>query len=76
MRRPGEPDDRLAVITPDQVEQLPAGPLREGSFVVYCGNERRVSERFVMALRAMGVEADLFHEDVAPLNNNPHREDN
>jgi hypothetical protein len=44
---------------PDQVEQLPASPLREGS-VVYCGNVRQVSEGFAIALRATGVGADIL----------------
>jgi hypothetical protein len=69
-------DDGLPVATPDQVERLPVGLLRESSFAAYCGNERQVSEGFAIALRAMGVEADLSHEDIAPPNNNPNREDN
>jgi hypothetical protein len=76
VRRPADPDDGLVVTAPDQVERLPADLLRESSFIVYYGNERQVSEGFAIALRAMGVEADLFREDIAQPDNNPNREDN
>jgi len=76
VRRPADLDDKLVVPTRYQVERLPADPLRESSVIVYCGNEQQVSEGFAIALRAMGVEANIFHEGIALPANNPNREDN
>ena len=54
----------------------PADPLRESSLIVYCGNAQQVSEGFAIALRAMGVEANFLHGDIALPATSPNREDN
>jgi hypothetical protein len=69
------PHDLYVVPTRDQVERLSAHPLRESSVVVYCGNEQQVSEGFAVALRAMGVEANILQADVALLATSTNRED-
>jgi hypothetical protein len=60
------PGVRRSADLESQVERLPADPLGEGSFVVYCGNAQQVSEGFAIALRAMGVGADILLADDAP----------
>jgi hypothetical protein len=52
-------EDRLSSPIPDPAGPWPAYPLREGSVDVYCGNARRVSEGFALALRAMGLEPGI-----------------
>jgi hypothetical protein len=48
-----------APIATEVRQRQPAGPLRESSLIVYCGNARQVSEGFAIALRTMGVEANF-----------------
>jgi rhodanese-related sulfurtransferase len=56
-------DDRKQP-TRDPVEPLPPDPPRESSLVVYCGNAQQVSEGFAIALRAMGIGADIVGADI------------
>lgn len=42
VRRATDVEDTLVGFVPEQVEQLPLDPLREGSVVVYCGNAQEV----------------------------------
>jgi hypothetical protein len=65
VRRPADSDDQLVVPARNHVGPAPTDLLRESSLVVYCGNEQQVREGFTLALRAMGVEVDHFHEDIA-----------
>jgi hypothetical protein len=39
-------EDKRVVPSRDQAERLPADPVRESSFVVYCGNAQQVREGF------------------------------
>ena len=66
VRRPTDPDDAPVVPAPHRAERLPADPARESSLIVYCENEEEVREGFVIALRAMGIEANLLHADTVP----------
>jgi hypothetical protein len=75
VRRSVDLEDKLVAPTRDQVERLSASPLRERSIVVYCGNQQQVSEGFALALRAIGVEANIQHAEVSPPATNPNRED-
>jgi hypothetical protein len=75
VRRSVDLDNKPVVPTRDQVERLSANPHRESSFVVYCGNEQQVSEGFAIALRAMGVEANILQADVELLAICTNRED-
>jgi hypothetical protein len=59
VRRAADVDDKRVGFVPEQVEQLPPDPLREGS-VVYCGDAQQVSEGFAIALRAMGVGSSIL----------------
>jgi hypothetical protein len=63
VRHSADPDDKLVIPNRDQVERLSANSLRESSVVVYCGNERQVSEGFAIALRAMGVVAGIQNRE-------------
>jgi len=59
-----------------RVQRLPAEPLRKHSFTIYSGTEQRVREGFSMALRALGMEADLQPNDSALLPAAPTKEKN
>jgi hypothetical protein len=67
---------------PSPAGRFPADPLREDPIIVYCGHAQRVSEGFAIAsqaigvaLGAMGIDANPFHEEVAPPSNNSDRKD-
>jgi hypothetical protein len=75
VRRATDVEETLVGFVPEQVEQLPLDPLREGSVVVYCGNAQEVSEGFVIALRAMGVEPSILQGHVGLPTTNQNRED-
>ena len=75
VQRPAGPDEKLVVPTRRQGERLPADSPHESPFVVYCGDVRQVREGFAIALRAMGVDANIFHEGIALPANNPNTED-
>jgi hypothetical protein len=53
----------------------PTGPVHEGSSVSYFGSAQQISEGFAIALRAMGVGADILPAELAPRNTNSNRED-
>jgi hypothetical protein len=48
----------------------------ENSSVIYFGSAQQISEGFTIALRAMGVGADILPADPAPPNTNSNPEDN
>jgi hypothetical protein len=52
-------EHKLVLRDPDQARRSSVQPLLEERFVVYCGDEQRVSEGFAIALRAMGVEGHV-----------------
>ena len=74
--RPPDADDKLVFPTCDEIRPPLAEPLRESSLITYFGSEPRVSEGFSIALRAMGIEADVQPLDTAMLPCCPNREDN
>jgi hypothetical protein len=74
VRRPA--DQNKLVIPADQADRSPADHLHESSFVVYCSNLQEVSEGFVVALRAMGVEANFSKGGIALPAISPNTEDN
>jgi hypothetical protein len=74
VRRAADVDDKHVGFVPEQVEQLPPDPLREGS-VAYCGDAQQVSEGFAIALRAMGVESSILLGHVGLPTTNQNRED-
>ena len=76
VRPPADLEHKLVVPNRNRVEGLSADPLRESPVVVYCGNEQRIREGFALALRAMGVEANILQAEVSPPATNPNREDN
>ena len=49
--------------------------VREGSSVVYFGDAQRIREGFAVALRVMGVGADILPADPAPPNTSSKRKD-
>jgi hypothetical protein len=55
-------------------DAAPAASLREDSSVTYFGNA--LGEGFAIALRAMGVGADIQPADLAPPNAGLNQEDN
>jgi hypothetical protein len=65
-------DQNKLVIPADQADRSPADPLHESSFVVYCSN----LQGFVVALRAMGVEANFSQGGIALPAISPNTEDN
>jgi hypothetical protein len=74
-RRPFVPNEPCEQIGSDAVP-IAADiqyPPRESSLVVYCDSEQLVSEGFAIALRMMGVEANVLHADIAPATNSPQR---
>jgi len=48
---------------------------RENSSVIYFGSAQQIGEGFAMALRVMGVGADILPADPAPPNTNTNPED-
>ena len=41
-----------------------SGALSESTMIVYCGDDERVGQGFMLALRAMGIETNLPEGDV------------
>jgi hypothetical protein len=72
------PDAGNSLVFPtcNQIQRLPAEPLREDSLIIYSGAEQRVREGFLHSLRAMGIEADVQPRDTALLPAGPTKEDN
>jgi hypothetical protein len=71
------PADQNKLLVPaEQADRSPADHLHESSCVVHCGNAQEVSEGFDIALRAMGVEANFSHADIALPAISPNTEDN
>jgi hypothetical protein len=56
-------------------DAAPADSVRENSSVTYSGSERRISEGFAIALRAMGFEAGILPTDTASYDATPNPED-
>jgi hypothetical protein len=54
----------------------PTDPLPESSMIVYCDNEQEVREGFAVALRAMGVGANLSIAVIVPSAASSTRENN
>ena len=75
VRRVTDVEHKLASPILDQVEGSPSNPRCESSVVVYCGNAQEVSEGFVIALRAMGVEPSILQGHVGLPTTNQNRED-
>jgi hypothetical protein len=59
VRRPIDAEPKPVPPAPVQAGRFPADPLREDPIIFYCGIAQRVSEGFVMASRAMGVEGHV-----------------
>jgi hypothetical protein len=74
VQRPAD-QNKLAVPA-DQVDRSPPDPPHQSPFVVYCGNVQEVSEGFAIALRAMGIEANISQMDIALAPISPNTEDN
>jgi hypothetical protein len=53
----------------------PTDSVRESSSVTYSGSAQRISEGFAIALRAMGVGADMLPVDPAPPDTSSNLED-
>jgi hypothetical protein len=53
----------------------PTDSVRENSSVTYSGSAQRISEGFAIALRAMGVGADILPVDPAPPDTSSNLED-
>ena len=74
-------DGRKPSISPiARYEQLDADVasidcVRESSSVTYSGSAQRISEGFAIALRAMGVGADILPVDPAPPDTSSNLED-
>jgi hypothetical protein len=57
-------------------DAAPTDSVGEDSSVIYFGSAQRISEGFAIALRAMGVGADILPADPAPPNPGLNQEDN
>jgi hypothetical protein len=74
-------DGRNSSISPNALcgqvdaDAAPADSVREDSSVVYSGSAQLISEGFAIALRAMGVGADILPADPAQPNTSSNRED-
>ena len=74
-------DDRNSSISPIALcgqidaDAAPTDAVRESSSVTYSGSERRISEGFAIALRAMGFGAGLRPSDIAQSDATPNPED-
>jgi hypothetical protein len=53
----------------------PTDCARENASVTYSGSAQQVSEGFAIALRAMGLEADILPSDIAQSDATPNPED-
>jgi hypothetical protein len=53
----------------------PTDSVRESTLVTYSGSAQRISEGFTIALRAMGVGADILPVDPAPPDASSNLED-
>jgi hypothetical protein len=71
-----ELEHELAFPGRDPIERRPADLPHQSSLIVYCGGNEAVGGGFAIALRAMGVEANVLHRDIALATNSPNREDN
>ncbi|SDN74928.1 hypothetical protein [Afipia sp. GAS231] len=56
-------------------EAAPIDAVRETSSITYSGSAQRISEGFVIALRAMGFEAGMPPSDMAQSDATPDPED-
>ena len=66
------PIDRCGQVDADAA---PTDSVRESSSVTYSGSAQRISEGFAIALRAMGVGADILPVDPAPPDTSSNLED-
>ena len=57
-------------------DAAPIDPVHEDSSIIYFCSAEEVSEGFAIALRAMGVGADILPADPAPPNPGLNQEDN
>ena len=56
-------------------DAVPTDSVRESSSVIYFGSAQQISEGFAMALRVMGVGADILPADRALPNTSSNQED-
>jgi hypothetical protein len=61
---------------PTDADPAPTDSGPGDSSVIYFGNARQISEGFAIALRAMGVGADLLPADLAPRSTSSNRKEN
>jgi hypothetical protein len=57
-------------------DAAPIDPVHEDSSIIYFCSAEEVSEGFAIALRAMGVGADLLPADLAPRGTSSNRKEN